>query len=517
MGRSFRAVGWSAPLALFVAGCVNLGPDYVRPEAPIQPTWIESKDARVSSEPPVEPRWWHAAFHDPVLDRLVEKALQGNLSLRSAGLRVLQSQQQLAIAIGFQFPQQQQATGSASRQRTPAGSGSVVFNQYAVGFNLGWEIDFWGRFRRQVQSASASLDASVASYDGALLSIVSQVAQNYVLVRTLQERIDVARENVLLVEESRRITTAKFKAGEVSELDVSQAETLVNNTRATVSSLETSLQQTKNALAVLLGLPPAEMTGLVAEKAAILTPSPEIALGMPQDLLRRRPDIRVAERQLAAQSAQIGVAETDLYPALSIGGSIGRGGSSGRDIFHGDTTTWSLFGDFQWNLFSYGRLESNVRLQDARFQQLLVDYRETVLQAQGDIENAIVAYLKSHEQLAAYRLAEGAAQRAVDLSTTQYENGLVDFNTVISTLQSLVAQRDLLSATQGSVATNLVQVYRALGGGWEIRDNRDPVDFLPAAMKEEMRQRTRQWRGVLCDSPVDGSTPGDNADQCGAK
>jgi len=196
----------------------------------------------------------------------------------------------------------------------------------------------------------------------------------------------------------------------------------------------------------------------------------------------------------------------------------GRVGTDGSDLFDGSSKTWNAFGGFQWNLFNYGRLESNVRLQDARFQQLLVDYRDTVLQAQSDIENAIVAYLKSHEQLASYRLAADAAQRAVNLSTLQYRNGLVDFNTVICTLQSLVAQRDLLSATQGSVATNLVQVYRALGGGWEIRENRDPVDFLPAAMMDEMREQTPVWNGVLRpaaapDEPTTRAPPSASSDE----
>ncbi len=497
MRRWIKVVGLSVLPVLIASGCTNLGPDYKRPDAPVQSDWIETEDPRISSEPTIDPRWWSAAFRDPLLDQLVEKALRQNLTVRSAALRVLQSQQQLAIAIGNQFPQQQQISGSASKQRAESGDGFETFEQYAVGFNLAWEIDLWGRFRRQVESASAALDTSVAGYDGAVLSLVSQVAQTYILIRTFQERIDVNKKNVELQEESLRITTAKFESGEVSELDVTQAETLLNNTRANVSALEISLQQFKNALAILLGEPPYDMGYALTEKAAIPIAPPQIALGMPQDLIRRRPDIRVAERQLAAQSAQIGVAVTDLYPAFSIGGAIGTSARDTGDLFSSDNETWNYFGGFRWNIFNYGRLKSNVRLQDARFQQLLVDYRDTVLQAQGDIENAIVAYLKSHEQLASYRLAADAAQRAVTISTTQYENGLVDFNTVITTLRSLVDQEDLLSTTQGSVATNLVQVYRALGGGWEVREDRDPVEFVPAAMKDAMRERTGQWKGVL--------------------
>ncbi|MEN8686635.1 MAG: efflux transporter outer membrane subunit [Desulfuromonadales bacterium] len=480
-------------LITLLGGCISLGPDYQRPEAEVEADWLDAEDSRVTSEPATDPKWWESAFQDPELDKLVEAALQQNLTLRSAGLRVLQSQQQLAIAVGNQYPQQQQATGSASRQK----DSDIIFNNYNLGLNLGWEVDFWGRFSRQVESASANLDASVADYDGALVSMVSQAANNYILIRTYQERIEVASNNIKLQAESLRIAQAKFDAGAVSELDVDQAESLLNNTKATISSLEVSLQQFKNALAILLGNPPQEFNGLLSEKGMIPAAPADVALGMPQDLVRRRPDVRAAERQLAAQSAQIGFAVTELYPHLTIGGGIGTSAMETGDLFESDSETWSLFGMFEWNIFNYGRLQSNVRLQDALFQQLLVDYRNTVLQAQGETENAIVAYLKSHEQFKSYSLAAAASQRAVDVATIQYQEGAIDFNTLINTLNANQQQQDLLAATQGSVATSLVQVYKALGGGWEIREDRDPVDLLPASMKDEMRERTGAWDGVL--------------------
>ena len=479
--------------ALWLGGCLSLGPDYVEPEAEVEPNWQEEQNTRINNEALVDTNWWQGTFKDPALDGLVDKALQENLSLRSAALRVLQAQQQLRIAIGNQYPQQQLGAGSASKQRTRGNTSE----QYELGFNASWELDLWGRFSRQVESASASLDASVASYDGALVSLVSQVAQTYILIRAFQRRIVVAEENVRLQEESLRIAQAKFDAGDVSELDVNQADTLLNNTKASVSTLKTSLQQSKNSLAVLLGDPPQDLGYLLGTQPGIPATPPEVALGMPQDLIRRRPDVRVAERQLAAQSAAIGVATTDLYPALSIGGSIGTLADDTGDLFEGDSKEWDFSGSFQWNLFNYGRLRSNIRLQDALFQQLLVDYRNTVLQAQADVENSIVAYLRSYEQLESYQLAAAASTRAVDIATVQYQEGSIDFDTLITTLNSNVQQQDLFASTQGDVATNLVQVYRSLGGGWSGRAGRDPVEFLPAAMKDEMRERTRQWRGVL--------------------
>ena len=480
-------------LASLVSGCTVLGPDYTQPEAVVEPNWIDAGAPLVSSEAPVDPQWWKTAFEEPELDQLVETALQQNLTLRSAGLRVLQSQQQLAIAIGNQFPQQQQATGSAARQK----ANNITFSNYSLGFNLGWEIDFWGRFKLQVESAAAELDASVADYDGVVVSLVAQVAQTYILIRTFQDRLEVNKENIKYQAESLRITRAKSTAGDVSELDVNQAESLLNNTRASTSALEISLRQLKNSLAILLGRPPQDYSYLLSERSAIPPPPPEIALGMPQDIIRQRPDIRGAERRLAAQSAEIGFAVTELYPHFSIGGSIGTSAENNNDLFESTSEIWNLSGMFEWNIFNYGRLKSNVRVQDARFQQLLVDYLNTVLLAQSDVENAIIAYLKSHEQLQSLDAAAAASLRAVKIATIQYQEGSTDFNTLVTTLVANVQQQDLLSSSQGEVAVNLVQIYKALGGGWQIRDNRDPVDLLPEDMKEEMIQRTKAWEGVL--------------------
>ena len=247
----------------------------------------------------------------------------------------------------------------------------------------------------------------------------------------------------------------------------------------------------------MLGKTPEKLQYLLAQEKEIPSAPKIVALGMPQDLIRRRPDIRIAERQLAAQSSQIGYAVTELYPHFSIGGSIGTAALNTNDLFTSTSETWNLFGMFEWNIFNYGRLKSNVRLQDALFQQLLVDYYNTVLQAQGETENAIIAYLKSHEQLVLYKAAAEASGQAVEISKAQYENGLVGYNTVITTLKSDEQQQDLYASTKGAVATNLIQVYKSLGGGWEIRDGQDPVELLPAATKQEMRDRTPAWKGVL--------------------
>ena len=480
--------------ALLAPGCTMLGPDYEPPTAPTETDWLDDADSRVESAVPVAPEWWKSAFGDPVLDQLVETALGENLSLRSAGLRVLQARQQLAIAVGNQYPQQQDVTGSAEKERSNNRTDEI----YDTGFNVTWEADVWGRFRRQIESAEASLDASIADYDGIIISLIADVAETYLLVRTTQARLDVARYNVGLQRQSVEITTAKFETGETSSLDLDQAETLLYNTIASLSDLEISLRQFQNALAVLLGRPPQDLSALLGEEKPVPAVAPEVAVGMPQDLIRRRPDIRAAERQLAAQSAQVGFAITDLYPHFGLAGSIGTTAETilnqeADDLFTDDTFRYSLSAGFQWDILNYGRLRSNVRLQDAFFQQLLEDYRQTVLQAQADVENSIVAFLRSQEQLDAYQSAADAAHRAADISTIQYQEGLVNFNTVITTLRTLSTQQDLLAVTEGTVATNLVDVYLAIGGGWEVRESDDPTRLIPEETREELLERTKYW------------------------
>lgn len=508
--RRFRQAAAAIGLThlVLVAGCTVVGPKYTEPTADVQSSWTELETKTLTTEPPLDPRWWKSAFGDPGLDQLIESALAQNLSLRSAALRVLEARQQLAIAIGYQFPQVQQLSGSAEVQKPSRSTRDInpqlanTYDLYSLGFNLSWEVDFWGRNRLAVRSAAAGFDATVADYDGVMITLLADVARSYLQVRTLQEQIKVAQFNLKLQQESARIANAKLEAGAVSALDAEQAQTLLHNTEAQLVEEESSLQQVKNSLAVLLGRTPQELNGLLTDIRPIPSTPEEIAVGVPQELIRRRPDIRSAERRLAAQGAQIGIAISDLYPQFTIGGSIVSnattvGAGSASDLFKSNSVGSSLFGVFQWNIFNYGRLSSNVRLQDATFQQLLVDYRATVLQAQGEVENAIVAYVKDRQLLKAYQSAAAAAQRAVDVSTAQYEDGAVDFNTVLSTLGALRQQQDLVAATQGAVASSLVQVYKSLGGGWQIRQDLPPDALLPASTRQEMLDRTDYWNGIL--------------------
>lgn len=499
MKRAIILVALLVGLTGFFSGCAMVGPDYLRPTAKIAPQWLEYEDPRLKTTSPVEPLWWRQAFQDPVLDRLVEEALAENLTLRSAGLRVVQARQQLLITVGTIFPQQQFIAADAATVDPGAGAGSSQL--YNLDFNLSWEIDVWGQIRRSIQSASAALDASLSSYDGVQVLLIGQVAQTYLAVRTTEQRLEVARRNVTYQEESVSISQAKFEAGETSSLDFEQGQTLLFNTQASVARLEQSLQQFKIALAMLLGRLPQDLSDLLGEPRPIPTVSPVLAVGMPQDLIRRRPDIRVAERKLAAQSAQIGVAVADLYPQFTLAGFIGPTvstvtGQQFVDLFKAESISYSYGAGMRWNVLNYGRLTNNVRLQDAVFQQLLEDYRQTVLGAQGEVESSLVAFFQSLLQLKALQRAADAAQRAVEVSLEQYQEGLVEFNTVVTTLTSLLSQQDQLASIQGTVAVSLVEVYRALGGGWEIRLSENAREIIPRETQDEMRARGKYWKAA---------------------
>ncbi len=505
-----RSLQWIKTLPLLVlvmalAACTTLGPDYVEPEVEVELDWLESQDATLSTNKPTDPEWWKTAFNDPTLNQLMETALSENLTLRSAGLRVLQAQENLRITTGSQFPTQTLSGGigreGLAKNQTSAGVDRNFFSD-ELGFGMVWEADVWGRFRRLVESASAELDASVASYDGVLLTLLAQVSQTYLNIRTLEERERYLQDNIEVQQQSLVIAEDRYQGGLVTELDPDQARSLLYNTQASLGDLQISMVQLRNNLSLLLGQPPGEVINLLGTPSDVPDPSVAVALGMPQDLIRRRPDIRQAERQLAAQSAQVGFAITDLYPAFSLGGSIEFASTDGddndlSDIFTSNARSWNYGVGFTWNIWNYGRIKGNIRLQDALFQQLMVDYQNTVLNAQAEIESAIIAYLVSQQQLGWYVKAARAAKNTVVISKVQYDDGLVDFNTVVTNLQVLREQQDLLASTRGAVAINLVDVYRALGGGWQIREGKTVDQLIPEPTKTLMRERTKYWDGVL--------------------
>jgi len=484
--------------ALGIGGCTQVGPDFAEPEADVNSTWQLFESERIKTEAPRSVEWWQA-FNDPVLNNLIEVAFAQNLSLEAAGLRVLEARAQLGIAVGQLYPQQQSATGGAiysdrsDRGANTAGSDSSVW-QYDLGLSVGWELDFWGRFRRGVESADANLLASIAAYDSVLVLLIAQVVDTYIVIRTAEQQLDIARENVKLQQRSFEITDTLYRNGEQSELDRQQALTLLLGTEATIPALHATLDQSRNALSTLLGRPPGEIEQLIGRTGVIPEPPAEVGVGIPADLLRRRPDVLQAELQAASQSARIGVATADLYPSFVLSGSLGLVSTSGSSS-DGDSVQFVGGPSFNWPIFNYGRLKNNVRVQDARFQQTLVNYENTVLNAAREVEDAITGYVRGQAQQEILARGVTSAKRSTSISLLRYQEGYSDYQRVLNAQQSLFSQQNRYINARSDSVRSLTALYKSLGGGWEIRTGRG---FVDQATLDEMNERS-DW-GQLLDA-----------------
>lgn len=481
-----RCVAWTlsfSAAALLVAGCTGpldyvrngfkVGPNYRRPPAPVATQWIDSADERVDSTTTDLSGWW-TVFGDPTLNDLVLKASQQNLTLRQAGFRVLEARAKFGVARGNLFPQSQGAQGDYFRNglsRQQANRGFIptpYYSQYDLGFASAWEIDFWGRFRRAIESADASLNASVEGYDDVLVTLLGDVAANYVQLRTIEQQLAYVTQNIALQRETLGIAKARFEGGDATELDVEQAQSVLSQTESQIPQLEIERRQTGNALCVLMGIPMEDLEPLVGRGPIPKAPV-SVAIGIPADLLRRRPDIRRQERLAAAQAANIGIAEADFYPAVSLIGSVGWGASDFSNLFAAQSLQGQVGPSFKWNLLNYGRIVNNVRFQDALFQELVAAYQQAVLQANQETEDGLIQFLRSQEQAKFLAQSVTAAEKAVVVAAVQYKGGLTDYNRVATLQQNLVQQQNLYAQSLSNIDQGLIQVYRALGGGWDIR------------------------------------------------
>jgi len=353
------------------------------------------------------------------------------------------------------------------------------FGLWNYGFNLAWELDFWGRFRRTIEYNTDSLDASVENYDAALVTLLGDVATNYAQYRTYEQRIAYARDNVSVQRQTLKIVQARFNAGTTTSLDLDQAQSTLAQTEALIPELEIMLRQFNNQLCILLGIPPEELQAKLGP-GRIPSAPPEVAVGIPADLLRRRPDVRRAERQLAAQSAQIGVADAEFYPHISITGTFGYSAEFFKDLFRTSALNGNIGPSFTWNILNYGRILNNVRLQEATFQELAATYQNAVLTANQDVENGLVTFLKAQVRTRFQAESVDHAKKAVKTALVQYQAGIIDFTRVTQLETTLVQLEDTLALAQGEIGTGLIQVYRALGGGWQIRLNDCETTGLPS-------------------------------------
>lgn len=490
-------------LILMQSGCTMLGPDHTTPEVELPEEWSDQKSELFKYPSSDEQAAWWTYFNDATLTRLIELTYSGNLTLQSAAIRILEARAQLGIVHGNLYPQSQQMNGDLFTIGSQGPADDRYYNSGSIGFDLGWEIDFWGKFRRAIESADANLLAIVADYDDLLVSLTAEVARTYINIRTIDERIRLAKKNAELQDKSLNLVNLQLEAGVVTELDVLQAKTLLSSTRSTIPALEATLTTFTNSLAVLIGVLPGEIPQVLGEPTGIPAMDKAIAMEIPAELLRRRPDIRRQEMQAAAQAAQIGIARTELFPSFTLFGSIGwgandRGANSLGDIFDSNSFSYNFGPSFKWNLFHYGRLKNQVRVQDARYQQALLAYQNSVLNAAREVEDALG--ILSHTVVRAKYLFEGieTSEKSTELSMLQYQEGLADYQRVLDATRSLTQKQDQYAQTQGEIATSVVALYKAFGGGWQIFEQRGD---LPEKVLREMSSRT-DWGNQLPTTPT---------------
>jgi NodT family efflux transporter outer membrane factor (OMF) lipoprotein len=504
-----RPFGLSLVLAFGLTAC-TLGPNFVTPDSEVAPGWREQSPELRAAKGATDRDWWRA-LGSPTLDTLVEAAYRNNPNLQVAGVRVLQAQAQLNIAVGAQYPQQQAASGSLDyRSRDPGvldSDGELFSKRVALGAS--WELDFWGKYRRGVEADRAALFSTLAAYDDALVTLVASVANAFVALRTLSAQQAIYVSNAASQAEGLRIAQVRFENGETSALDVSQATTRLEETRAQIPNLEQQWRQSANSLSLLLGETPGAADSLVLESSDVPRAPESVDVGIPRDLLRRRPDVREALEAAAAQSAGIGIAESALYPSFSLSGAFGFGSTNSRvsasDLFTWDSRFGQVGGSFLFPIFNYGRLINQVRVQDAVFQEAVLNYQNTVLAAQGDVESALAAFVYGKRTVAAMEKAAASARRTTGLALEEYKEGQTGFTALLKAYDSQLQVENALAEARGQVLLGLISVYRALGGGWQIREGKS---LITKQVADDMRQRTNWGRMLSTEGyPGPSATP----------
>jgi NodT family efflux transporter outer membrane factor (OMF) lipoprotein len=461
--------------AITFFGCA-VGPDYAKPDIQVPDAWSEAIEEQAALGPDASLQTWWAVFNDPVLTDLIERARTSNLDLEVAMSRVRAARLQLGIARGGFLPVINVGTGASRTQISDNGhltqvappGGFEPQSIFEIGIDAAWEIDVFGRVRRSVEAAGAQFEATVEDSQDVQVTLFAEVAMSYIDVRAYQQRILNARSNAEAQRQSVQLTQERFNTGVSSKLDVVQARSNLAITKAAIPSLDIGLHKAFNRLAVLLGQDAGTLQGDLNVTKQIPSPTERVGTGVPAEILRQRPDIRSAERQLAARTALIGVATADLYPRFSLGGVIGFSAKDTSQLFESASNVWQLSAPIQWNLYSGGTVRKNIEVQEELAQQALLVYRNTVLLAFEEVENSIVSFSRNQVRRQHLVDATDAMTEAVELATVQYNTGITDFNNVLTMQRALFEQQDQLVSTKADVMLSLITLYKSLGGGWEI-------------------------------------------------
>jgi len=515
-------IGLSALAVVILSGCVKLGPNFSGVDAPPLPkNWTQGKKANSDAIA----QWWKT-FNDPTLNTLVQKSYAQNLDIKSAGLRILQSRAALGISEGLSFPQVQTLSGSAATTRNSGNNFEVA----GLNFDMGWEMDIWGKYARGIESSEANLYATLSSYNDIMVSVISEVARNYINYRTSEERLAYAVRNVTIQERVTQMTEVQFNSGNVSELDMQQARTQLYNTRSALPSLELAKVKSRNALALLLAMNANEVTKLLKSGRNKYADSTSKYLALEKrgsmqikesssellniniiprarlnpykkidaNLIIRRPDIKIAEYSVQSNSALIGAKMAELYPSFSLFGNIGysSNNATGSWVNGSDALGVAIGPAFSWNIFQYGRIKNQIRLQDAVFEESLVNYNKKVLSAVSEVSDALNGYILTKKQQVENRKAVDATVRAFNISVIQYNDGLVNYQRLLTTVEKLTSTQDRYATIKGNLAINAVLLYKALGGGWQISKGRA---YLSEETAAKMKKRV-DWGKYLDDN-----------------
>lgn len=477
----------SVCLSSLLAGC-TVGPDYHSPAVNVPAVWARSttqpttQSSAMDATTPVDLSTWWTTFGDRQLDGLIRRAILQNLDLQSATARVREARAARGIASADRYPTAN-AGGGYSRNRLSANgplgplAGGEDFDNYQAGFDASWELDLFGRVRRNVEVADAQLAATVEGRRDVLVRLLADVARNYVELRTAQQRLAIASDNLAAQQDTLRLVNVRREAGTVGDLDVARAETQVQQTQAILPTFRSEIRVSVYAISVLLGEPPASLEGELIGERPIPMASPSIPLGLPSDLLRRRPDIRGAGRALVASNARIGVAEADLYPRFSLTGQFAFDSTKFSNLTDWDSRGFSFGPSFKWNLFDAGRIKNNVLVQKARDEQAVLQYRQVILDALQEVESALSRYGTEQQRRRSLTSAVSASLRAVDLAKIQYAEGSLDLVGVLDTQRSLYAAQDLLAQSDQQASSQLIAIYKSLGGGWELASGSGQQDL----------------------------------------
>jgi len=460
---------FTLPVMLFSAGCVMVGPDYVLPDKQAPVAWhAPLKNGLVSGEddPGTLAVWW-TSLNDQVLSNLISRAVAGNLDLKKARARIRETRAKRGLSSAGLFPVLD-ANGSATRNSSneSVGTGETIV-LYNAGFDASWELDIFGGIRRSVEAAEADLGTSKEDLHDVLVSLIGEVAQNYIEMRTYQTRLTAMEANAGALAETLQLASWRFEAGLIDGLAVQQAAYNLENVRSQIPSLRTGLEGTMNRIATLLGEKPGAVHRELENPGRIPSVPLKIAVGVPADALRHRPDVRRTERELAAQTARVGVAVADLYPKFTLSGSIGLESLSLNRLFYSQNKIISAASGITQPIFHGGAIRKNIEIQSALQEQAAIKYEATVLNALEEVENVLTAYVEEQNKRDALCLAEAAARKATELSQYKFEAGLADFISVLDAQRSHLTFQDQLAQSNGAVSINLVKLYKALGGGWE--------------------------------------------------